>query len=196
MMPFKIQLEGRQKVLVEIGGVVIAVVLLVQFLYLPLISQIGEHRATLKNLGVKVGEAHRLAERLEGEEEAMRQARARHLVLERRIADGQSLARILESLHLLAEGLRLKLVAVQPKVVESERNEVNLGGGITLREVSLNLRLEGRYRQFIEFLEKLAQASLIASVQKLRVAESKASNAQLRAEITLAVYLAKGGRLP
>ncbi len=194
-MPFKIQLEGRQKVLVEIGGVVIAVVLLVQFLYLPLISQIGEHRATLKLLRVKVGEAHRLAERLEGEEDAMRQARARHLVLGRRIGDGQSLARILESLHLLAEGLRLELVAVQPKVVESERNEVNLGGGITLREVSLNLRLEGRYQQFIEFLEQLAQASLIASVQKLRVTEPKARNAQLRAEITLAVYLAKGGRL-
>jgi Tfp pilus assembly protein PilO len=183
----------RQKMLAAATGLPVVMALLVWLLYLPLVSRIGAHREALKNLGEKIAEARRSAQLLESKEEAMRQARARYLALERRIGDGQSLARILESLHLLAAEDRLAVVAVQPKRVESEQRELTLGAGITLQEIPLTLELEGRYRQLVRFFEKLPQASLIASIHQLRVTGPKAGHAPLRAEVTLAVYLAKQG---
>lgn len=191
MMSLGINLTERHKMVAVTTGLPVVMALIGWFLYLPLVSRIGEHRETVRNLEEKIVEARRSAQLLESEEAATRQARARYMALESRIGDGQSLARILESLHLLAAEDRLEVVAVQPKRVEGEQRELTLGAGIILREIPLTLELEGRYRQLVRFFEKLPHASLIASIHQLRVTGPEPSHAPLRAEVTLAVYLAK-----
>ena len=184
-----LQLDTRQKLLLGGTAALVALVLLVRFVYLPVVARIGERRASLTDLRVKTADAHLLASRLSDEERALTEAQAQHRALERRVGEGQSMARILETLGQQAKDRRLELVAVQPKEGESEPLTLRLGSALTLHEVPLRLQLTGRYRQIGEFLGELIHTPFISSIKELKTRKPEADSATLQADLVLAVYL-------
>ena len=186
----KIQLEPRSIYLVGGTGALLVAVLLVRFVYLPVLAQIGERQAALCDLRVKIADAHVLISQRQAYEAALQEVRKRYRALvEHRVGAEQSVARVLDALSEEAKAHRLELVATQPQTVEGEQHLLALGQGLVLREVPLTLQLSGRYRQVGEFLGALRDASFIASVQKLTLAKAEANSSKLRADISLAVYL-------
>lgn len=188
----RLKLEARQKLLLGISAACVAMILLVRFLYVPIVAKIGEHRAGLTDLRVKSADARLLSERLPQEERALTQVREQYHALETRVGHGQSVARILETLSQQAKDHRLELALVQPREEDDEQRVTPLGPHLSLREVPLTLQLTGRYRQVGEFLGKLPDVPFIGSVQELKVTKPDATSAQLRADLVLAVYLAEG----
>ena len=191
MPPLKIRLEFRQQVLLGLTGALLVVILSVRFIYLPVIARINARRVMLNDLRVKIADAQVLAEQLPDQERALQLAREHYGALESRIGEGQSVARILERLSAQAKDHRLELVAVQPHAQDTEPRVVTVGPELTLREVPLALQLTGRYRQLGEFLGELSSAPFLASVHKLVVTKPHAEDAQLKADLVLAVYLAE-----
>lgn len=193
----EIHLETRQKLLLGGTAALVVLVLLVRYAYLPVVARIGEHRASLTDLRVKTADADLLASRLPNEERALTEAQTRYRALERRIGEGQSVARILETLGQQAKDRRLELVAVQPREEDQAASRtLTLGPALTLQEVPLRLQLTGRYRQIGEFLGRLPDVPFIGSVQELKVTKPDATSAQLRADLVLAVYLAESTSPP
>ena len=192
MKPLQMPLESRQRLLLGLTGAFLVLVLSARFVYLPLISWIGERRGVLENLRVKIADAHVLAEQLPGQEKALQLARERYgALVEGRIGKGQSVAHILEKLSQRANGHQLELVAVQPRTDQTEPHRVTLGPETRLRIVPLTLQLTGRYRQVGEFLEELVHAPMVTSVQSLKLTKPQADSAKLQADLVLAVYLAE-----
>lgn len=189
--PFQLNLKTSQTWLLGVTGALLALVLVVRFLYLPVIARIGERRATLTDFRVKIADAQGLAQQLPDQEKMLQRARERSSTLESRIAEGQSVARILELLSARAKDHRLELVAVQPRAEHNEPRILILGPEVTLREIPLNLRLTGRYRQVGEFLGELPTAPFLASVHTLVLTKPQADTTQLTADLALAVYLAE-----
>ena len=188
----KFQLETRQKLLLGGTAALVVLVLLVRFVYLPVVARIGERRASLTDLRVKTADAHLLASRLPDEECALTEAQARYGALERRIGEGQSVARILETLGQQVKDQRLELVAVQPREEDQAASRtLTVGPALTLHEVPLRLQLTGRYRQIGEFLGGLSHTPFMSSVRELRMRKPEADSAILQADLVLAVYLAK-----
>ena len=187
-----IHLEPRQQLLMGATTALVGLVLVVRYLYLPVVAQIGERRVSLTDLRIKTGDAHLLAARLSEEERALADAQVQSRSLERRAGGDQSVARILETLSQQAKDHRLELVAVQPREEEeSETRTLQLGPELTLQEIPLQLQLTGRYRQIGEFLGGLIHSPFISSVRELRMRKPEAGSATLQADLVLAVYLAK-----
>lgn len=187
----KVQLEPRQQLLLGGTAALVALVLMV-FVYLPVVARIGERRVRLTDLRVKTADAHLLAARLPEEERALAETQARSRAFERRVVEGQSVARILETLGQQAKDRRLELIAVQPR--EEDQNEprtLTLGPELTFQEVPLRLQLTGRYRQIGEFLGGLSHAPFMSSVRELRMRKPEVDSATLQADLLLVVYLAE-----
>ncbi len=185
----RVSLEGRQGWLLGVAGAAIGVAVCIRFLYLPVIAGIGERRATLTELRVKLADAQTVAAQLPSQEQVLQETQERFRVLERRLGDGQTVSTILESLSALAKEHHIEVVAVQPE--ETVAHEVPLSPTVTLREVPLTLQLTGRYRNVGEFLGMLPSAPFVASVRALKISKLPPAGATLRAELALAVYLMK-----
>ena len=183
------KLTTRQKASVGLAVASLVCFLAVRVLYLPVFARIGERRATLTDLQVKVADAREFGATLPAEEAALRATSARNDTLERRLGEGQSVARILEALSEQAGDHRLQLVAVQPRAEEREERAVKLGSDLTLRAVPLALTLTGRYQQVGEFLGELGRAPFVASVEALSMTKPDAGSPKLQADLELAVYL-------
>jgi len=175
-------------------GSLCVLLLLLRVCYLPVIFRIGERRATLQELQVKMVDVQRVSVDLPKQEAALRRAEERYRILERRLGSGQSVARILEELNGLAKDQRVQLVATQSSTDEREGQLVTLGPDLVLREALLTVQLTGRYRQVAEFLGALDTAPFIASVQRVRMIKGQSDGYQLQADLALAVYLAE--RMP
>ena len=160
-----------------------------RFVYLPFVATIGEQRAMLQDLRVKLADAQGLVERVPIQEAALQQDQERSRTLERRIDNGQSIARILETLRQQAKDHELELVAVQPRAEAYEHPALTIQPDLILRETPLTLQLTGRYRQVGEFLGELATAPFLASVRTVTVTKPDAQSPKLRADLVLAVYL-------
>lgn len=185
----KIRLEARSKLFLGVTGGLLALVWIVRFLYLPVLSRLGAARAALRDLTVKIGDAQGLTQQLPAQRAALEQARGAYKAMYGRVGDGQSVARILEELSEEAKGQRLELVAVQPRSSEEEQGVLVVGPDLALREVALTLQLKGRYQQMGEFLSRFPEAPFLASVRTLRMRKPQADSAQLEAELDLVVYL-------
>ena len=192
----KIQLAGRQKLLLGFAAGGLGLVLLIRFVDVPLIAGIRERRATLKALQVKSADAQALVVELPTQEQALERTREQFDVLERRVKTEESMARVLETLSQQAKDHRLELVAVQGRAQEGEQRVVSLSPELTLHEAPLTIQLTGRYRALGEFLAALAQMPFLASVQTLKVTRLEATGVQLHAEVVLAVYLGEQRSLP
>ena len=186
----KIRLAMRQKILLGGTAACLLLILAARVVYLPLLGAIGERRATLQDLRVKISDAGVLTAELPEQEVTLQETQGRYDTLQGWIQSGDSMARILEAVSLRAKDHRLELVAVQPPAGE-EVSTLSLGFGLTLREVPLHLTLSGRYWNIGEFLGRLAEAPFITSVRSLKMTESAAGSGTLTADLVLAVHLAQ-----
>ena len=108
---------------------------------------------------------------------------------------GQSVARILEDLSRLAGEHRLELVAVQPRAGEADQRVLSIGPELALREILLNVRLNGRFQQVGELLSRFPHGPFIASVESLSMIKPRADSPHVATDMMVAVYLAeKPGR--
>jgi Tfp pilus assembly protein PilO len=113
--------------------------------------------------------------------------------LRHQVGEGQSIARILETLSQQAKRHRLELVAVQPPIEEEEPRRVGVGAEMILRELPLSVHVTGRYRQIGEFLGALSHAPFLSSVRHVRMMKPQADRATIQADLALVVYLADAG---
>jgi Tfp pilus assembly protein PilO len=187
----KIALQPRHTLILGVTGGLVALLWAVRFLYLPLTAKIEERRTLLHGLEVKLADAKALAEQLPQEEEALRAARARSQAMERRIGQGQSVARILEALGGEVTSQRLELVSLQAREEGTQPVTVVVDPSLTLQAVPLSLKLGGRYQQIGAFLNALSEAPFAATVQRLTMARPSAESPMLRADVELIVYLAR-----
>lgn len=186
----RLHLKRYQQALGGITAALLIFLLLVRFIYLPVVARIGDRRTRLKDLQSKIADARGLTEQLPSQEAALQQVKTRYETLVNRIGKGQAVvARALETLSVRAKDHRLELVAVQPRESDGGQRTITLGQELTLREVSLTLQLTGRYRQVGEFLGGLADDPLLASVRTLGMAKAHTVGTTLRADVGLAVYL-------
>lgn len=186
----KIQVESRYLYLLGGTGGLLALLLLVRFLYLPVIARIGEQRAILTDLRVKTSDANVLIGQRPHHEATLHALRRRYRALvENRLGTDQSVARVLDALSQEAKGHRLELAATQATAAEATQHFMTLGQGMTLREVPLALQLSGRYRKVGEFLGGLREAPFIASVEQVTLTRPQADSSKLKTDVILAVYL-------
>ena len=185
------QLQPRQRILLGAVAACVLLLVLIRFLYLPALTRISAQRSTLHDLRVKIADAHVLVSQSASQHDALREAQKRWNVLERRIENGQSVARILEMLSQEAKQHRLELTAVKPRAEDVDQRILTLGPEMMLREVPLTIQLTGRYRPLGEFLAELPNAPFIASVRKLTMTKPQADSPMLQANFVLAVYLAE-----
>ena len=184
-----IRLQPRQQLLLGTLGGAIALALCVRFLFMPAIARIGERRATLQNLQVKTADAGVLMSQLPAFQATLQESQARYRLLERRVGESESVARVLETLSQQAKANELELVTVQPRAGESGKRLVVFGSELAVSEVPLTLQLTGRYHSLGEFLGALSDAPFLSSVRELTVSKPDAGHPELRADLTLAVYL-------
>lgn len=186
-----LRLETRTATILGAAAGGLLLLALVWALYVPVIARIGRQRRTLTELRVKIDQARQLAQQPSATDAALEAVEARHRALQQRVMGGQSLARILESLSAQAKDHRLEFSAVQPEAEDEGRAAITLGSGPALREVTLTLHLNGRYRQFGEFLATLPQAPYLASVRRLTITRPVEGGSTLPADVALAVYVAE-----
>jgi len=184
-------LELRHQLVLGITGLSVTLVLLVRFVYLPVIGQIRERMATWHDLRVKLADAKGLLPKVPAQEVAFQQVKAKASALQIRLGNGQALARILDALRARAQDLNLEFSATQSPPEGAPGNVMSLGPGFALREVPLELTVSGRYRNLGEFLGTLHDAPFIAAVQSLSVKSLPEDHPQLEARVNLAIYLAK-----
>ena len=170
-------------------GLLVVAVLLARFVYLPVLGRVAERQGTLRDLRVKLADVHVATERLPQEERRLEEVREHYQLIERRIGQGQSMARILEALNVQAQEHRLQLAAVQPRAEETPAIPLRLSPEITVEEIPLTLQLTGRYRHLAEFLGALQDAPFVSSVKQLAVTRLEAGSPKLRADVVLAVYV-------
>jgi Tfp pilus assembly protein PilO len=194
MKPFKVTLQARHKAVLGITGGLVMLVWAIRFLYSPLSFRIAERKTILHDLQVKLADARALAEQLPQEEEALRAVQARDEAMERRLGEGQSVARILEALGAEVKARRLELITLQAKEEGAEPVMVVVDPSLTLRAIPLSLKLSGRYQQIGAFLSGLSDAPFLASVQRLTMRRSAADNPLLRADVELIVYLSQAAK--
>ena len=165
-----------------------------RLVYLPVIATIRDRHVALTELRVKMADVHRITEELPRQKLAVRKITERYAVLQRRLGQGQSVARILEQLNGVAKSKRVQLIATQSSAEQVTERNVNIGSEITLREIPLAVQVTGRYRQVAEFLGALDEAPFVASVRRLSLTRPERENPQLHADLLVAVYIAN--RMP
>jgi len=185
------KLESRYQLVLGITGLLVVLVGLVRFVYLPVIGQIREGASALHDLRVKIADAKGLLPKVPAQEVAFQQAKAQAQALQVRLGNGQALARILDALQARAQDLNLEFSATQSPPEGEPGNVMSLGPGFALHAVPLELIVSGRYRNLGEFLGTLHDAPFIAAVQRLSVRSLPEHHPQLEACINLAVYLAR-----
>lgn len=186
-------LSPRQQWFAGGGCIVAAMLLLARIVYLPLLADIGYRYARLQELRVKLADVRVLKNQQPAQRKALAQTKARYQALRYQVGEGQSIARILETLGQQAKRHRLELVAVQPPVEEETPRRVIVGADMTLRELPLSVQLTGRYRQAGEFLGEFYHAPFLSSVRQLKIAKPQADRATIQADVALVVYLAEAG---
>ena len=186
----RLQLTPAHTLLLTATGACTMAVLVMRFLYIPLWGRVQERWTSLATLRVKMADARLSMERLPAEEAALTQAQERRQLLERRIGQEQSIARILEALGRQAKTHHLELVTMQPRADAHEEASVSLGPEIILRDMPLTVELTGRYRQLGEFLGELPSAPYVAAVKRMRITRPDLESPKLKADLVLAVYLA------
>ena len=186
-----VKLAPRYQLLVGITGGLVLAVWAIRFLYLPLLGRIAEHRVRLRDLAVKIEDARVLTAQLPQQQAALQQAGATFQSAYGRVGDGQSVARILESLSLQAKGYQLGLTAAQPRTADDQSVPIIMGPELALREVPLTLQLKGRYQQMGEFLGWISDGPFVASVRRVSIRKPQADSVQLEADLVIAAYLAE-----
>ena len=184
-----LRLEPRHMYMLGVTAAIAVALLLVRFLYLPVMGRIGERLSSLHDLRVKMADVQAMTEQLSRAEAELRKAQERSLALDRRLGKHQSVAHILDALNERAKQHHVGLTTMQSKVEEGPPRTVMLGGGLMLRAIPLTLQVTGRYRQVAEFLGGLSGASFVSSVQRVTVVKPQAESAKLQADVIVAVYL-------
>ncbi|MBI2885162.1 MAG: type 4a pilus biogenesis protein PilO [Candidatus Omnitrophica bacterium] len=183
------RLAPRQQLLLVAATGVTAAVLLLRFVYIPLWGGIRQRAARLRELDVKMADAHLVRDQLAGQDALLRKTRERYELVRSRIGDEQSVGRILEALNQQAVEQQLEVLGMQPGVDGREPERLRLNADLTLREVPVLLRLQGRYRNLGEFLGQLPDAPFLASVRELELKRAPAGSPQLEARVVLSVYV-------
>lgn len=199
-MPMKlptITLEPRSQYLLAGTGALVALVLAVRFLYMPVLARIGERRSMLNDLRVKMADVRTLVDLRPQHEVALQESQARYQAFaQTRLGGGPSLARILEALNQEARDHRVQVTASQPHAEEGGSRLLPLWRDLTMREVLLTVEVAGRYRHISEWLGDLSRVPFMTSVKRLQLTKPQADSSKLRADLTLAVYLAERAPTP
>lgn len=145
----------------------------------------GQH-GRLGALQAQIAEAQRATAEQPDRARGLEEAKQRLAPLIRRVGQGQSMARVLETLNARAQEHRLQIVAVQPRAAAASARAA--AGSLTLREAPLELQVSGRYRQIGEFLGSLADAPFLAAVRTVTLSSPQESPL-LEGRISLVVYL-------
>ena len=191
MKPPAIKLSPRSQLLLGVTGGLVLMVWAVRFLYLPLLGGLADRRTRLRDLAVKIEDARVLTAQLSQQQAALQQAMAAFQSAHGRVGEGQSVARILESLSLQAKGYQVELAAAQPRTADDQTPPIVMGPELALRDVPLTLQLKGRYQSMGEFLGWISDGPFVASVKKVFIRKPQADSAQLEADVVLAAYLAE-----
>ena len=174
----------------SITGLLMVLVLLVRWVYLPVIGQIRERRVAVQDLRVKIADAKELLPKLPAQEAAFQQAKQRFETLQIRLGNAQALANILDTLRTQAERLHLEFSATQLPYEEEAQGVIRLGAGLALREVPVTLTLIGRYRNLGELLGSLAEAPVVGAIDTLSVGSKPEFQPRLEANVSLKMWLA------
>lgn len=185
-----ITLEPRSQYLLAGMGALVALVLVVRFLYLPVLARIGRELSRLNDLRVKTADVQTLISQRRQYDAALQDSQARYRAFtQTRLGSGLSLARILEALNQEAKDHRVQVEASQPHADEGESRLIPFWQDIAIREVLLTVEVTGRYRHISEWLGDFSKAPFMVSVRQLTMAKPQADSSKLRADLTLAVYL-------
>lgn len=152
--------------------------------YPPLWRSIANSHRRLAELQGHITEAQRFTAEEPSRVRRLEQAKQQLAPLARRISQGQSMARVLETLNARAQAHQLQVVAVQPRAAAAHTT----AGSLALRDVPLELQVSGRYRQIGEFLGALAETPFLAEVRALTLA-SPGDAPALEARIAMVVYV-------
>ena len=174
---------------VAVAAAIGMLLLAIPTVFAPTMRRMSLERVTLKELCARIDNAQKLAINRQSEQQTLQAAQERHQALEKRIGEGQSVARVLETLTRQAKDWRLELTAVQPRADVGLQQTTAIGPDIRLRQVPLMLEVTGRYRQLGEFLDDLAQGPYLVSVRKLTIVEQERAEGHLKANIVLVLFL-------
>lgn len=177
-------------------GAILAGALLARFVYLPLTWQIRDRRAMVEVLRLKLADAQVAIARLPQSTAERQRLEAQYRALTGRMTRGESLVRILERLSQQAKAHRVGMAVVKSHADDAASRMLTLGSMVTLHETPLALQLTGRYRPIAEFLGGLAEAPLLSTVRTVTITKPDAANATVRADVTLAVYVAEARAQP
>lgn len=186
-LPLKLTPQQRLAVAAAASGAV--VVALVALLYIPLWGYVRQQWHELRLLRVKIEDAKLFSQQMAQEEAALIQAKQRYDAFNRRLGQGQSLARVLELLGQQAKALHLEFAAVQSRADEEANQAQRLTPELTVREIPLTVQLTGRFRQLGDFLGQLPQAPYMATIKSLRIIRPMSDSPKIQADIVLSVYL-------
>ncbi|GEM_PF-6907075 len=174
------RLGETQRAAAIVAGAALAAVLV----YPPLWRGIANSRQRLADLHSNITEAQGFTAEESARARRLERAKQQLAPLARRVGHGQSMARVLETLNARAQAHQLQVVAVQPRAVAAH----TAAGRLALREVPLELRVSGQYRQIGEFLGALTEAPFLADVREVSLS-SPGDAETLEARIAIVVYM-------
>ncbi|MDP3768370.1 MAG: type 4a pilus biogenesis protein PilO [Dehalococcoidia bacterium] len=170
------------------AGAIAALAALIVVAACPLLWRgLAHQHGQLSALQAQIAEAQRATAEQPDRARRLEEAKQRLTPLTRRVGQGQSMARVLETLNARAQAHRLQIVAVQPRAAAASAARA-AAGSLTLREAPLELQVSGRYRQIGEFLGSLAEAPFLAAVRTVTLSSPQESPL-LEGRISLVVYL-------
>lgn len=182
----RISAEQREELLLAaaVAGVLVAITALL----VPAIGRLTRGRSALGEVRSRLAAAQAIVEARAAHADALARARATYEPWEIRLGADRSVARVLEELTERASQRRLQLVAIQPKAEETPR-VLSAGGGLTVREMPIQLRLTGRYQQLGEFLGALRGSRFLGAVRRVAVERHQEGGPVLTGDVELLVYL-------
>ncbi len=184
-----IPLTSRDRLLLGMTGAAALLMLLVRWVYLPVVGCLRDRAAAIRELRVKLADAQDVLPRLPAQDAAFQETSARFGAFQARVGTDEALARILDALRREAEHWHLEFRANQLSTEDVAERAVRLGSTLVLRPVPVTLNLVGRYRSLGEFLGSLEHLPAMVTIETLSVSHKPELHPRLEATVQLAVYL-------
>lgn len=182
-------LTPRHRLVLGLAGAAALLVLLIRWVYLPVVGRIRDRAAAIRELRVKLADAQTVLSRLPAQEAAFQETSVRFGAFQARVGTDEALARILDTLRREAEREHLEFRANQLPTEDTAERAMRLGSTLVLRPVPVTLNLVGRYRSLGEFLGSLEHLPAVVTIETLSLSHKPELHPRLEATVQLAVYL-------
>ncbi|MBI4323227.1 MAG: type 4a pilus biogenesis protein PilO [Candidatus Omnitrophica bacterium] len=189
MNPMRLSLTPWHRLLLGLVAAAALLVLLVRWVYLPVVGRLRDRAAAIHELRVKLADAQGVLPRLPAQDAAFQETRARFDAFQARLGTDEALASILDTLRREAERWHLEFRASQLPTEDAAERAMRLGPALALRPVPVALNLAGRYRSLGEFLGSLERLPAVVAIETLSVSHKPDLHPRLEATVRLAVYL-------